>query len=123
MSTELPEITLGTNVRTDGSCRWSYKGTTVLSTVRGPISPTHSSQTLSDVAFIDIQVLSDICSDKNEDRELKYRENKIVIKHFIYSSFKNVILDFLHPRAQISIIVQIIKDNGSVCNIYTLPVS
>lgn len=115
MSQELPEIILGVNGRSDGSCRWSYRGTTVLSSIRGPTAPTLSSQTLSDVAYIDIQVLTDTVGDKSEDLALKHRENKVVIKQFIYSACKNVILDFLHPRSQITITVQIVKDNGSVC--------
>lgn len=118
-SLNTPIVELGYLGRADGSCKWSHCGSTVLASVWGPVTPQRSNQVISDRAYIDIKIMSDIGGKIYSNSNLKHRDNTFLIKQFIYASFKASILDFLHPRAQISIYIQIINDKGSVCLIYS----
>lgn len=90
----------------------------MIAAVWGPMAPKRAAQALPDRAFIDIRVIEDINDNVNQNANLDGRENPVSMKGEIYSAFKSVILDTLHPRCQISIVVQVLCDDGSVriCN-------
>lgn len=105
---------LGVLGRADGSCQWSQGNTSVLVAVWGPTAPKRAAQALPDRAFVDIRVIEDINDNANQNSNLDGRDNPVSLKTDIYSSFKSIILDTLHPRCQISIVIQVICDDGSV---------
>ena len=110
---------LGVLGRADGSCHWTQGDTSVMVAIWGPTAPKRAAQALPDRAFIDVRLIEEINDNVNQNSNLDGRENPVSLKNEIYSAFKSVILDSLHPRCQISIVLQVIADEGSV-RIYNL---
>lgn len=111
---------LGVLGRADGSCQWSQGETSVLVAVWGPSAPKRGMQALPDKAFVDIRIIEDINDNINQNSNLEGRDNPVGLKNDLLLAFKQIILDSLHPRCQISIVVQVIADYGSVCSIHHL---
>jgi len=105
---------LGVLGRADGSCQWSQGDTSVLVAVWGPNAPKRAAHALPDRAYVDIRVIEDINDNVNQNSNLEGRGNPTDMKATLLSAFKSTILDSLHPRCQISIVVQILADEGSV---------
>lgn len=105
---------LGVLGRADGSCHWTQGDTSVMVAIWGPMAPKRAAQAMADRAFIEVRLIEDINDNVNQNSNLDGRENPVNLKTEIYSAFKSVILDSLHPRCQISIVIQVIADAGSV---------
>lgn len=105
---------LGVLLRADGSCQWNQGDNSAIVAVWGPMAPKRSINTLSDRSFVEIRILNDINENSNENLNLVDHENLLVLKQHLLVIFKSIILEKLHPRCQISIIIQILSDNGNV---------
>jgi ribonuclease PH len=106
---------LGVLGRADGSCHWNQGDTSVIVAVWGPSAPKRGSNALSDRAFVDIRIIEDINDNVNQNSNLEGRDNPVGLKADIFNVFKSVLIDSLHPRCQISIVIQVVSDDGSVC--------
>lgn len=105
---------LGVLGRADGSCQWSQGDTSVLVAIWGPSAPKRGTNALTDRAFIEIRLIEDINDNIHQNSNLENRDNPVALKHELYTVFKSVLLDSLHPRCQITIVIQVIADQGSV---------
>mmetsp|Transcript_20515 Transcript_20515/g.34377 ORF Transcript_20515/g.34377 Transcript_20515/m.34377 type:complete len:241 (-) Transcript_20515:363-1085(-) len=90
--------------RADGSARWSQDSSSVLAAVYGPKSVPGYKES-PDRATIEV-----IFKPKNELPGTAERE----LEHIIAKTVESVILTALHPRTGISIILQVLHDDGSI---------
>lgn len=111
---------LGVLGRADGSCHWTQGDTSVMVAVWGPMAPKRAAQAMADRAFIEVRLIEEINDNVNQNSNLDGRDNPVSLKNEIYSAFKSVILDSLHPRCQISIVIQVIADAGGVRQSYAI---
>jgi len=91
--------------RADGSVKYSQGSTSVLVAVYGPTRPSRTKFEKNDRATIDVVVCPDV--DKAAPKEKEYQ--KIIRK-----TFESVVLVEKFPRTVIRIVVQVVRDDGSL---------
>jgi ribonuclease PH len=107
-------IRVGLLARADGSCQWTQGNTSVLVAVYGPHTPKRREHSLPDRAYISVKVLED---QPKPSHQHTAQTNPTVLKQVIHNAFRSgsfQIIDSLYPRSQISIVLQVINDDGAV---------
>jgi exosome complex component RRP46 len=99
------QISFGDLERADGSCTLSQGQTKVLCAVYGPVEPRNIKQERMDRAFVEV-----ICRPSQGISG----PNDRAIEVFIRDIFEQVIMIALHPRTRISIVLQVVHNDGSV---------
>eukprot|EP01098_Paradermamoeba_levis_P004918 TRINITY_DN2094_c0_g2_i1.p1 TRINITY_DN2094_c0_g2~~TRINITY_DN2094_c0_g2_i1.p1 ORF type:complete len:251 (+),score=78.13 TRINITY_DN2094_c0_g2_i1:38-754(+) len=90
--------------RADGSCRLSQGGTTILCAVFGPLE-SKSRNELLDRAHIEVIFKPSNAVPGMEEKEIEYH---------VRNSVENIIISSLHPRTSITIVLQVLADEGSL---------
>lgn len=90
--------------RADGSAKWTQESTIVLAGVYGP-RPVGGKRENAERATLEV-----IWKDKNGQSGSGEREAEVILRR----TLERVLLLSLHPRTIISVILQVIHDNGSV---------
>eukprot|EP00898_Chlorokybus_atmophyticus_P005150 jgi/Chlat1/5636/Chrsp369S05386 len=90
--------------RADGSARWSQGKTTVLAAVYGPRGLPAKREN-AETAVLEVLVKPQTGTGGPADRELE---------QFIRGTLTHIVLLSLHPRTGISVVLQVVNDDGSV---------
>lgn len=110
-------IRVGLLSRADGSCQWTQGKSSVLVAVYGPHLPKRRDHILPDRAYISVKVLED---QPHPPHAHSAQTNPTVLKQVIHNAFRSgsfQIMDSLYPRSQITIVVQVINDDGAVSSL------
>ncbi|PNS16631.1 Exosome complex component RRP46 [Sphaceloma murrayae] len=113
----LPEASLGTLHRADGSATYSNAGYSVICAVNGPIEVQRRDE-IPDEAAIEVNIRPSIGVGGPRERHLET---------LLHSTFRHIILAHLHPRTLIQITLQILSlpedesDLRSSAHIHLLP--
>jgi exosome complex component RRP46 len=113
--------------RADGSAWWEARHestgsqdpiitTQILAAVYGPRAPTKGREYM-DHASLEITILPATKAESNDVLNFYPTSRStylLLLQHFLFNAFRQYILLSLHPRTQISVIVQILHDGGSL---------
>jgi exosome complex component RRP46 len=91
--------------RADGSARLKQGATDVICAVFGPMQPKRSKDERVDRATVEVVVRPSFGTVGPKERELE---------RFVRQSFEKALMASLHPRTSIRIVLQCVKDDGSL---------
>ena len=94
----------------DGSARFMHGHTSVMTAVFGPMACSRTAQERIDGAFVEVIFNAAVDDDSQKNKE--YSE-------ILRRTFEPILLRSLHPRTLLRIVVQVIKDDGSVLAVAT----
>ena len=97
-------------MQADGSARFQHGRTSVMTAVYGPMECARSAQEQIDGSFVEVIFNSAVDDDAQKNKETS---------ELLRRTFEPILLRALHPRTLVRIVVQVIKDDGSVLAVAT----